>query len=128
MLINFLTEALLENVIEKIFSYLDFDSLMKSESVSEEWCELLQNRRIWRDLLDHNVIVFLIKYFFKNLYDFFYNFQIKFFPSWKRVYSILTIQKSVQEEAPDFYRSLCFEIENSIQVAKACTFCSCSIS
>lgn len=43
------------HIVEHIFSYLDYDSLVNAEKVSPEWQEILRNERIWKILFKRNV-------------------------------------------------------------------------
>lgn len=42
-------------VVEQIFSYLDYDSIVNAEEVSQEWQMILSNERIWKALLERNI-------------------------------------------------------------------------
>lgn len=44
------------HIVEQIFSYLDYDSLVNAEKVSPEWQEILKNERIWKMMFKRNVV------------------------------------------------------------------------
>ena len=44
-----------DHIIEQIFGYLDYQSLINSGSISEEWREHFLNRRLWKQLFRRNV-------------------------------------------------------------------------
>lgn len=42
-------------IVEQIFSYLDYESLINAEKVSTDWKDVLKNERIWKALIKRNV-------------------------------------------------------------------------
>ena len=54
-IIRFFSERLMNDVIEEIFNYLDYESLKNSEAVSSLWYNNLLYGKTWKKLLDRNV-------------------------------------------------------------------------
>ena len=50
-----LNGCMMDSVVEQIFGYLDFESLLNAERVSPEWRAILEKEKIWKSLLKRNV-------------------------------------------------------------------------
>ncbi len=56
------------HIVEHIFGYLDYKSLMNAENVSPEWREILKNERIWKGFIKRNIAVDPVwRTFFNNV-------------------------------------------------------------
>jgi hypothetical protein len=62
---------MLHGVVEQIFGYVDYDSLVNAQRVSPEWRMILENEKIWKALLRRNV---------------------RFDQSWRKMFNQLKIQ------------------------------------
>lgn len=49
----------MNDVVEEIFNYLDYDSLKNSEAVSVQWRDNIAYGKTWKKLLERNVRLFL---------------------------------------------------------------------
>lgn len=54
-----LSGRLMNDVVEEIFNYLDYDSLKNSEAVSVQWRDNIAYGKTWKKLLERNVSLFL---------------------------------------------------------------------
>jgi len=54
-IIQRLDSYMLHGVVEQIFGYVDYDSLVNAQRVSPEWRTILENEKIWKALLRRNV-------------------------------------------------------------------------
>jgi hypothetical protein len=53
--IRFFSERLMNDVVEEIFNYLDYESLKNSEAVSSLWYNSILYGKTWKKLLERNV-------------------------------------------------------------------------
>ncbi len=53
---SFLLERLMNDVVEEIFNYLDYESLKNSEAVSSLWYNNILYGKTWKKLLERNVM------------------------------------------------------------------------
>ena len=54
-IIQRLDSCMMHGIVEQIFGYLDYDSLINAQRVCPEWRTILENEKIWKALLKRNV-------------------------------------------------------------------------
>nr|CAH0101320.1 unnamed protein product [Daphnia galeata] len=95
-IVSALSKRLMNDVIEEIFNYLDYESLKNSEAVSSLWYNNLLYGKTWKKLLDRN---------------------LKLSEEWKEMLEILTMKWSLDYNDPKDYmqcRTICQHVGSSV--------------
>lgn len=121
--IVYISERLMNDVAEEIFSYLDYESLKNSELVLPEWKNNIIHGKTWKKLLNRNVKVkCLCSKYHSIISNLLKIFQLHLFKEWQDMLDILTCKEpsnfSNEETVKDYsyYRWVCQKIGDSVLV------------
>ncbi|XP_046638097.1 F-box/WD repeat-containing protein 1A-like [Daphnia pulicaria] len=95
-IVSALSKRLMNDVVEEIFNYLDYESLKNSEAVSSLWYNNILYGKTWKKLLERN---------------------LKLSEEWKEMLEVLTMKWSLDSNVPKDYmhcRALCQQVGNSV--------------
>ncbi|EFX66739.1 hypothetical protein DAPPUDRAFT_302454 [Daphnia pulex] len=95
-IVSALSKRLMNDVVEEIFNYLDYESLKNSEAVSSLWYNNILYGKTWKKLLERN---------------------LKLSEEWKEMLEVLTMKWCLDSNVPKDYmhcRALCQQVGNSV--------------
>lgn len=95
-IVSSLSRRLMNDVVEEIFNYLDYDSLKNSEAVSVQWRDNIAYGKTWKKLLERN---------------------LRLSAEWREMLEILVLKWSLDSSVPKNYmhcRTLCKQVGNSV--------------